>query len=195
MGIVKGDAMDKTVLENYLDSLFQNETNNSDPDAFVGDADNLVDELGSDVLLLEKNDLLRILFKCLRALDMEKDYSTNSILAIQNHAEAIIIGMEKSSAETIEKFKVLVKAEVDDEINAITNTVKMDMARKGAASRHTETYALRDKIIAYWRDNIGADKSNEFAAELLQKEFPEVAHRTLVSYISKAKKLPPAGTL
>ena len=47
------------------------------------------------------------------------------------------------------------------------------------------------KIISFWRDNITPDKSNEFTAELLQKEFPEVSHRTLARYVSEAKKLPP----
>lgn len=67
--------------------------------------------------------------------------------------------------------------------------------RRAAKGRHAETYELEDKIIAYWRDNISIEHTNELAAELLQKEFPEVAHRTLVRYVSKAKKLPPAGTL
>lgn len=65
----------------------------------------------------------------------------------------------------------------------------------GGKARHKKTYIKRDQIIAYWSKNIGADKSNEFAAEVLQKEFPEVAHRTIARYISEAKKLPSAGTL
>lgn len=64
-------------------------------------------------------------------------------------------------------------------------------ARRAATARHADTYSLQDKIITYWRDNISADKSNEFAAELLQKEFPQVGHRTLARYVSEAKKLPP----
>lgn len=64
-------------------------------------------------------------------------------------------------------------------------------ARRAATARHTNTYELRDKIINFWRDNISADQSNEFAAELLQKEFPHVGHRTLARYVSEAKKLPP----
>lgn len=68
-------------------------------------------------------------------------------------------------------------------------------ARDKAKKRHAPTYELKNRIIAYWRSNISTDKSNEFAAELLQKEFPEVAHRTLAGYVAEAKKLPSAGTL
>lgn len=64
-------------------------------------------------------------------------------------------------------------------------------ASRAANARHTDTYELRCKIINFWRDNISPDKSNEFTAELLQKEFPEVSHRTLARYVSEAKKLPP----
>lgn len=74
-----------------------------------------------------------------------------------------------------------------------TSQASSSAARHAATARHTDTYELRSKIINYWRDNISADKSNEFAAELLQKEFPQVGHRTLARYVSEAKKLPPDG--
>jgi hypothetical protein len=79
----------------------------------------------------------------------------------------------------------------------IVKAARIAMARKAADALHNKPNGVRAKkaaVIAYWRENIGADKSNEFAAELLQKEFPDVAHRTLARYISEAKKLPPAGT-
>lgn len=80
----------------------------------------------------------------------------------------------------------------------IEKAARIAMARKAADALHNKPDGVRARkaaVIAYWREKIGADKSNEFAAELLQKEFPEVAHRTLARYISEAKKLPPAGTL
>lgn len=89
--------------------------------------------------------------------------------------------------------------------HALTNTqeeiekaARIAMARKAADALHDKPDGVRAKraaVIVYWRANIGKDKSNEFAAELLQKEFPDVAHRTLVKYVSEAKKLPPASTL
>lgn len=72
-----------------------------------------------------------------------------------------------------------------------TSRASSSAARRAATARHTDTYELRCKIISFWRDNISPDKSNEFTAELLQKEFPEVSHRTLARYVSEAKKLPP----
>lgn len=69
-------------------------------------------------------------------------------------------------------------------------------ARNAALKLHaTTTHLKRDAIIAHWRATISIDKSNELAAELLQAQFPEVAHRTLARYVAGAKKLPPAGTL
>lgn len=84
------------------------------------------------------------------------------------------------------------------EFNLLRDTsydTQLIMARAGAVARHKPTYELRDKIIAYWRENIGANVTNELAGEQLQKQFPTVAHRTLVGYVAKAKQLPPAGTL
>ena len=69
------------------------------------------------------------------------------------------------------------------------------VARTKAQKRHLETYAKRDAVIAYWRENISPAQANEFAAELLQKNFPDIAHRTLVKYVAEAKKLPPASTV
>ena len=80
----------------------------------------------------------------------------------------------------------------------IEKSARIAMARKAADALHNKPNGVRAKktaVIAYWSKSIGADKSNEFAAELLQKEFPGVAHRTLARYISEAKKSPPAGTL
>lgn len=69
-------------------------------------------------------------------------------------------------------------------------------ARNAALKLHAATtHVRRNAVIDYWRANIGADKSNEFAAELLQKQFPGISHRTLARYVSEAKKIPPAGTL
>ncbi len=72
---------------------------------------------------------------------------------------------------------------------------KTNFSKLAASARHLPTYAKRDKIISYWRDNIGAHVSNEVAAEQLQKQFPDVAHRTLARYVSEAKRIPPAGIL
>lgn len=73
---------------------------------------------------------------------------------------------------------------------------KSSGARNAALKLHAATtHVRRNAIIDYWRANIGADKSNEFAAELLQKQFPEISHRTLARYVSEAKKIPPAGIL
>jgi len=80
----------------------------------------------------------------------------------------------------------------------IEKAARIAMARKAADALHNKPGGVRAKkatVIAYWRANIIADHSNEFAAELLQKEFPEVSHRTLTKYVSEAKKLPPASTL
>lgn len=78
--------------------------------------------------------------------------------------------------------------------DSLADAKKM-LASLGGKARHAATHEKRDQIIAYWCINIGPDKSNEFAAELLQKEFPEVSHRTLARYVAEAKKLPPASTL
>ena len=78
----------------------------------------------------------------------------------------------------------------------IVKSVRADMARKSANKLHdATTRKKRNQIIGYWRENISPDKSNEFAAELLQKEFPDMATRTLARYVAEAKKLPPASTL
>jgi hypothetical protein len=180
---MKGDVMDKTELENYFDSLFKDDSNGGDPDAFDDSVDDYATELGTDVLLLEKSDLLRLLRKCLRALDMEFDRSTNGCLELQRDAEKIIMELEQGSSARISKLA--------NEFKQMASEEKSRAAKK----RHAPTYELRDKIIAHWRDNISLDKSNEFAAEMLQKQFPEVAHRTLARYVAEAKKLPPAGTL
>lgn len=79
----------------------------------------------------------------------------------------------------------------NETVEYILSQASSSAARRSATARHAETYSLQDKIISHWRDNISADKSNEFAAELLQKEFPQVGHRTLARYVSEAKKLPP----
>lgn len=175
--------MDKTELENYFDSLFKDDSNGGDPDAFGNSVDDYATELGADVLLLEKSDLLRLLRKCLRALDMEFNRSTNGRLELQRDVEKMIMELDQANAERINKLA--------DEFKQIVSEEKSRAAKK----RHAPTYELRNKIIAHWRDKISANKSNESAAELLQKEFPEVAHRTLARYVAEAKKLPPAGTL
>lgn len=80
----------------------------------------------------------------------------------------------------------------------IEKSVRIELARKAANALHDRPNgyrAKREAVIAYWRKNISADKPNEFAAELLQKEYPEIAHRTLARYVAEAKKLPTAGTL
>ena len=71
---------------------------------------------------------------------------------------------------------------------------KIERARNAAIARHSPTYEKRDQVIKYWRENIAPDKSNEFAAELLNQFFPEISHRTLVSYVARAKKLQSAST-
>lgn len=69
-------------------------------------------------------------------------------------------------------------------------------ASNAAIKRHTETtHKKRQEILDYWRANIPREIPNEHAAEILQKAFPDVAHRTLAKYVSEAKKLPLAGTL
>lgn len=94
----------------------------------------------------------------------------------------------------------IVKHRIDDYhywqviYEALPQSIRSENGRNAAKSRHATTYELRDKIIAYWRENITPDKSNEFAAEILQNIFPNVAHRTLANYVAAAKKLPPAGT-
>jgi hypothetical protein len=72
---------------------------------------------------------------------------------------------------------------------------KSKNASDWAKLRHAKTYEKRQQIINHWRENISPDKSNEFAAELLQKKFPDMATRTLARYVAEAKKLPPASTL
>lgn len=67
-------------------------------------------------------------------------------------------------------------------------------ARKKAISRHASTYAKEQEVIAYWRNEIPDNMPNEWAAEQLAKKFTDLSHRTLVKYVAKAKKLPPAGT-
>lgn len=102
--------------------------------------------------------------------------------------------VDKQSA----KLAANVKKFEDDLPSKMTELIKLEKsssARSAAIDRHKETYELRDKIIAYWRKNIGANLSNELAGEQLHKQFPNVANRTLVRYVSEAKKLPPASTL
>ncbi|MEO7344940.1 MAG: hypothetical protein ABIU85_08915 [Methylotenera sp.] len=60
-------------------------------------------------------------------------------------------------------------------------------AKKGHAAT---TGIMYEEITAYWRANISAKLSNEKGAKELQKRFLGIPHRTLVSYISKAKKPP-----
>lgn len=121
----------------------------------------------------------------------------DAMIGSGNVADALDKIAEAFSAITeaiymMELMNIEFKWEEEERHNAYS---KSRSARQSAMQRHAETYELRDKIITYWSENISTDQSNEFAAELLQKEFPEVAHRTLAKYVSEAKKLPPAGTL
>jgi hypothetical protein len=73
---------------------------------------------------------------------------------------------------------------------------RSEQASNAANIRHAETTHKKEAaIIEYWKNNIGANVANELAAEQLQKAFPDSSHRTLAKYVSKAKKIPPAGTL
>lgn len=67
---------------------------------------------------------------------------------------------------------------------ASLDQAKSILAKRSAEKRHAPTYELRDQVVAHWSKNIGADISNELAAELLQKEFPDLSHRTLVGYVA-----------
>ncbi len=100
--------------------------------------------------------------------------------------------------EVCEAFNALAMVDHNEGLNTGLHWAweeQSNNASKWAKIRHASTYEKRQQVINYWRENISPDKSNEFAAELLQKEFPDVAHRTLSRYVAEAKKLPPASTL
>lgn len=99
------------------------------------------------------------------------------------YAQKLIIGEPLVPPTTVEEFE---------------KAARISTARKAAEAMHDKPWGTRTKkraVIDYWEKNIGRDKSNEFAAERLQKEFPGIAHRTLALYVAEAKKLPPASTL
>ncbi len=113
-----------------------------------------------------------------------------------DHANvALNLGEPDAVYAGIEAANALANAIAIQSGNEKLQKARQEMSLSGAKARHAATYKLRNDIITHWRENIGADISNEFAAELLQKEFPNVAHRTLVKYVAEAKKLLRAGTL
>lgn len=86
-------------------------------------------------------------------------------------------------------------SDLNEEIKLLPKKIKSAEAKKSANVKHEKTtYVKKNQIIAYWHKNIGKNVSNELAAEQLLKIFPDIAHRTLVKYVSEAKKLPSAGT-
>lgn len=111
-------------------------------------------------------------------------------------ADALMgLGNIKGALDRVADAYAAIHVMINNQANAhFTSMASSTLASRAATVRHTETYDLHAKIVSYWRENISVDKSNEFAAELLQKEFPNVAHRTLVRYVSEAKKRPPDWT-
>ena len=136
----------------------------------------LAEESGS----IDKDILIRLLSKSISAIDK------------------ILIS---DAARRDQNFEQIVKHRIDDYhywqgINdALPKTIKSEAARKSAKERHAKTYRIRHEVIEYWRANIGLGKSNEFAAEILQKRFPDISHRTLAKYVAGAKKSPLTSTL
>lgn len=76
------------------------------------------------------------------------------------------------------------------------NEQKYGTAKRNAEKRHLETYALRNEVVQYWKNNIDPKLSADKAAEILAKHFsPLLSFRKLSEYVSNAKKLPPASTV
>lgn len=157
--------------------------------------DRLQNELATETNEIDKTTMLRILVKCVIAYDKK----TQMMEDFRDEAQRIIASLELSMSDRIKTLSSTLKQETDEIIADIEKNlpsqVKTTLARDAAKARHAPTYELRNRIIDFWREKIGVDISNEIAAELLQKEFPEMSHRTLARYVSEAKKLPPSGTL
>ena len=148
-------------------------------------------ELAEESGLIDKNTMIRIIAKSVVAYDKQSLAHEETL----KRAMSAIGEMERASCDKINSFRDWVKKASDEWIaQAVKDTTK-NAAKNAAIARHATTYEKRDQVIGYWRKNISVDKSNEFAAEWLQKQFPEISHRTLARYVAEAKKLPPAGTL
>lgn len=76
---------------------------------------------------------------------------------------------------------------VDRSSKEAKQAIQSEIARLSAQKRHKEDYELREQAKQYWIANIDHLLSNEKAAFFLSKQVP-LAHRTLVSIISEARK-------
>lgn len=143
-------------------------------------------DLAEEFETIDKITMMRMLAKCVVAYDKRSHENEEN----RKWAASNIESLERLMSERINLFRDEMKTQSDDWIFEAEKNVLKKTAKNAALVRHIPTYEKRDAIIAYWRENIGAEKSNEFAAELLQKKFPEVSHRTLARYVSIGKNTP-----
>lgn len=123
---------------------------------------------------------------------------SDALLAIKNAQEFLSLAPNRLALINRQDFISIVhNIKVGDQLKINLESsfleAKNKLATAAATARHVKTHKKEKEIITYWRANIGIDKSNEFAGELLQKQFPDVSHRTLVKYVAETKKLLSAG--
>lgn len=162
----------EALLDHLLASPDHPENGAHDED-WIAAAEQLEKQLAEESGLIDKETLIRILSK-----------SISVIRKIQ-------IGNTVRNDLNLEQ---IVKHRIDDYhywqgINdALPKTIRSEAARASAKKLHEKTHDKRQTVIEYWRANISVDKSNEFAAEMLQKKFTDLSHRTLAKYVALAKK-------
>lgn len=155
----------------------------------------LENELAEKADAIDKNTMMRMLAKSIVAYD-KQSYSVEKLAEkLGESFTKVINDFELGANNQINTLAFEMKEELKRGLDENAKAIPSELARKASIASHAKTYAKREAIITYWHNNISADKSNEFAAELLHKAFPDVAHRTIVKYVSEAKKLPPASTL
>lgn len=147
-------------------------------------------DLGDDVRLLEKSDLLSLLSTCLLALQKQGENSKMifyELKAAHTYNELKVKFLEnyrRGAAEVYEQAVAKISKELEIKI-------KSDMARKAAAIRHLATTELRGKVISEWRENIYPSypkMSNDKAAKWLTDSFPNLSPRKIAAYVGEGKK-------
>jgi hypothetical protein len=169
--------------EELLDSLLatpDNSENGAHDRDWLAIATQLEKQLAEESGSIDKETMIRILSK-----------SISAIIKLQiNDAITNDLNLEQIAKHRIDDYHYSQTI-----IDGLPKKIKSEIARKAAQIRADKFNAKKDEIINYWRANIRFDISNDYAAELLQKEFPHLVQRTLSNYVAEAKNIPPAGTL
>lgn len=175
--------MTKTQLETTYDEELLSYMPEMDMDACIED---LISNLGEEVFLLEKKDLIRLLAKVELIFHLRQDEKKNC--AVKKYVA--IKGLLSGKEVLIHPFSESTKAEVSELIEDIKNIVEAKgktrqsaLGKNGAIKKHASMKELREYAIELYK--AGKWPSANQAAHMLKDKV--IAHgKTIEAYLSPA---------